>query len=70
MPAALVRRQLETGERNALAFVLNPAGDFGERLGLLRQRRAFVGGVVFVVISCVSRSCRFSDGMPSSGKCS
>ena len=50
MPMALVRQQLKTSERNTLAFFLNPAGDFDQRLGLLRQRCAFVGGKQLVVI--------------------
>jgi hypothetical protein len=50
VPVALVRQQLETGEGYALAFCLNPARNFGERLGLLRQHRAFVVGKQLVVI--------------------
>ena len=50
MPVALVRQQLETGERDTLAFFLNPARDFYQRLGLFRQSRAFVGSKQFVVI--------------------
>lgn len=49
VPVALVWQQLETGECNALAFFLNPARDFGQRLGLLGQHRAFVGGEQLVV---------------------